>query len=182
MFADKLFGPVRQWGYLVKDLDQAMDSWINHLGVGPFWGFRNVQLISHGMGNMGEEQTQVSIDVGLAYQNGVQIELIQQTNPQVASPYSEFYKTTASQLFQQVGYFCTDIDQAVATANGLGLNQVGQMESAMQSRYYYFDSPALDGILIELMEVDPFTVEAFEACAVEAESWDGSDPYRLITM
>ena len=23
MFADNLFGPVKQWGYLVKDLDQA---------------------------------------------------------------------------------------------------------------------------------------------------------------
>jgi hypothetical protein len=24
MFADELLGPVRQWGYLVKDLDEAM--------------------------------------------------------------------------------------------------------------------------------------------------------------
>ena len=38
----KQLGPVKQWGYLVRDLDEAMDCWINQLGVGPWWGYRNV--------------------------------------------------------------------------------------------------------------------------------------------
>ncbi len=178
MFADKLFGPVRQWGYLVKDLDEAMQAWVTQLGVGPFWGFRNVALSSH----FDNVDSEIVIDVGLAYQNGVQIELIQQQDPSQASPYADFYQSDAKQCFQQVAYFCQDIDAAVAMAKSNGMRQRGYVESAMQSRYYYFDAPALDGMLIELMEVDADMIAAFEACAQQADDWDGSDPYRLITF
>lgn len=178
MRCDELFGPVQQWGYLVKDLDAAMDCWVNQIGVGPFWGFRNVSLTAHYQG----QQSEVNIDVGLAYQNGVQIELIQQNNPEVVSPYSEFYKTEQNQLFQQFGYYCLDIDQAVARAHEMGLNELGFMESAMQTRYYYFDSPQLEGMMIELMQIDDAMLQAFKACSDEADQWDGSEPYRLISL
>lgn len=178
MFANELFGPVRQWGYLVKDLDQAMDAWVNQLGVGPFWGFRSVQLES----NFESQQSSVTIDVGLAYQNGVQIELIQQTNLDAHSPYSAFYKTDAQQIFQQIAYFCLDINDAVNKARKLGFRELGYVTSNVGTRYYYFDSPALNGLVIELMQVDEGMVQAFEFCAQEAETWDGSNPYRLISM
>ena len=74
MLDSQPFGPIKQWGYLVKDLDTAMQSWITNLGVGPFWGFKNVVLTSH----MDGATSEVVLNVGLTYQAGVQIELIEQ--------------------------------------------------------------------------------------------------------
>ena len=42
MFADDILGPIKQRGYLVKDLDEAMACWVEQLGIGPWWGYRNV--------------------------------------------------------------------------------------------------------------------------------------------
>ena len=70
MFADDILGPVKQWGFLVKDLDQAMASWVDQLGVGPWWGYRNVpaQAVVDG------ESSDIVMSVGLAYHQGVQVE------------------------------------------------------------------------------------------------------------
>ena len=77
----QLFGPIKQWGFPVKDLDQAMAYWKDILGARPWCGYRNVTLEAHIEGQVNE----VNMDVGLAYQNGVQIEFIPQTND-VLSP------------------------------------------------------------------------------------------------
>jgi hypothetical protein len=47
MFCDSIFGPVKQWGFLVKNLDESMACWVDQLGVGPWWGFRNVPVVWH---------------------------------------------------------------------------------------------------------------------------------------
>lgn len=177
MFADNLFGPIKQWGYLVKDLDQAMECWVNQLGVGPFWGFRGVTLQSHFRG----QQTTVEMQVGLAYQNGVQIELIHQTN-EVVSPYSDFYATDSAQFLHQAAYLCPDIDAAVARGKEAGLQVIGHMETLIGTRYYYMDSPSMTGLVVELMEQDDFYVAEFERCSKEAENWQGEDPFRLIEL
>ena len=46
MFADDILGPVKQWGYLVKDLDQAMDCWISQLGVDTMDEFYASSIVS----------------------------------------------------------------------------------------------------------------------------------------
>ena len=179
MLANTLFGPVKQWGYLVKDLDQAMHSWVNQLGIGPFWGFRNVTLKSHFNGTHSE----VNMDVGLAYQNGVQIELIQQNNLEnTDSPYSAFYNTDLTQSFQQVAYHSYDIEASRATAKGASLTELGYVESATGDRYYYYTSDPLNGLVVEVMQMDETMADAFEACAQQADAWDGKDPYRLISF
>lgn len=177
MFADKLFGPIKQWGYLVKDLDEAMDCWVKQLGVGPFWGYRNVPVTSYFQG----QETRVLMDVALAYQNGVQIELIHQTND-VLSPYSDFYKTEKKQFLHQVAYHARNIDEAVATARSVGMHEVGSIKTMMETRYVYMASPQMDGLVIELMEVDDGIVADFNRCATESDEWDGSKPFRLISL
>jgi hypothetical protein len=177
MFCDGLFGPIKQWGFLVKDLDRAMACWVDQLGVGPWWGFRNVPVTAQFQG----EESQVTMDVGLAFQSGVQIELIQQTNDAL-SPYSAFYAGDGEQMLHQVAYFAPDIDAAVARARDNGMREVGSIKTLLGTRYVYMDSPALEGLVIELMEVHDGFVEEYERNAREAESWDGSEPYRLISL
>jgi methylmalonyl-CoA/ethylmalonyl-CoA epimerase len=177
MFCDGLFGPIKQWGFLVKDLDRAMACWVDQLGVGPWWGFRNVPVTSSFRG----EESQVTMDVGLSFQNGVQIELIQQTNDAL-SPYSAFYAGDGEQMLHQVAYFAPNIDAAVARARENGMREVGSIKTLLGTRYVYMDSPALEGLVIELMEVHDGFVEEYERNAGEAEVWDGSEPYRLISL
>ena len=37
-----VLGPVRQLGFVVRDLDRALEYWTKTLGVGPFFTIRNV--------------------------------------------------------------------------------------------------------------------------------------------
>ncbi len=177
MYCDSIFGSIKQWGFLVKDIDEAMECWIDQLGVGPWWGFRNVAVTSHFQGTTSE----VKMDVGLAFQSGVQIELIQQTNDAL-SPYSVFYETDAKQTLHQIAYFAKDIDAAVSRAEGIGMQEVGWITTLLGTRYVYMDSPAMRGLVIELMETHDGFEEEYERNATEAGSWDGSDPYRLISL
>ncbi|CAH0992078.1 hypothetical protein SIN8267_02193 [Sinobacterium norvegicum] len=171
------FGKVKQWGFLVKDLDKAMAFWTETLGVGPWWGYRNVSLESTFKG----ETNTVKMHVGLAFQNGVQIELIQQTND-VRSPYSEFKQTDKEQVMHQIAYFAPDIDDAVARAKATGMSELGVCTNMLGQRYYYMSNDDLGDLVVELMEVDDGFVADYERCAKEAEQWDGSEPYRLISL
>jgi len=177
MLCNDLFGPIKQWGFLVKNIDDAMACWINQLGVGPWWGFRNVSVQSSFRGT----ESDVTMDVGLSFQSGVQIELIQQTNDAL-SPYSAFYESDAAQVLHQVGYFAKDIDAAVARAEGVGMREVGSIRTLIGTRYVYMDSPALEGLVIELMQTHPGFEEEYVRNAEEAQRWNGSDPYRLIQL
>ena len=177
MFCDEIFGPVKQWGFLVKDLDEAMAGWVEQLGVGPWRGYRNVSVASHFQGS----ETAVTMDVGLAFQSGVQIELIQQTN-EAASPYRAFYETDNRQTLHQIAYFAKDNDAAVSKAESLGMREVGSITTLLDTRYVYMDSPAMEGLVIELMEIHEGFEAEFDRGVAEAERWDGSDPYRLVSM
>ena len=170
------FGPLRQFGFLVKDIDAAMHNWVQHLGVGPWWGYRNVSLRSRFRGT----QAQVRMHVGLAYQGGMQIELIQQIND-VPSPYRFFHDAPQAQLLHQLGYVVDDVDAALARARTLGLVEHGMVSNDF-ARYVYLDHPTMEGLVVELMPGDPATLANFEACAREAASWDGENPYRLVDV
>ncbi|MBP6381451.1 MAG: VOC family protein [Pseudomonadales bacterium] len=171
---EPLFGPIMQWGFLVKDIDAAMKSWVEHFGVGPWWGYRNVRLQSEFRG----AHTEVLMHVGLAYQNGVQIELIQQVNG-VISPYRFFYDTDKAQTLHQLSYIVPDLDAALARAAAAGLREHGVMRNDL-ARYVYLEHPAMEGLVVELMQSDPDYVAGFKACAAEAASWNGSNPCRLV--
>lgn len=171
-----LFGPVRQWGFLVRDLDTALECWVDQLGIGPWWGYRNVVLASDFAG----QQTEVCMDVAFSYQSGVQVELIQQTND-VVSPYRMFYDGPAEQMLHQLGFFVDDVDVAVERGLAAGLSVHGSVSSPVQ-RYVYLQSPVLRDLVVELMPADPEFMAEYQRCAQEAEYWDGSDPYRLVAF
>ena len=178
MFADDILGPVKQWGYLVKDLDQAMDSWINQLGIGPWWGYRNVpaQAVMDGV------TSNITMNVGLAYHQGMQIELIQQTND-TNSPYSYFFRDSDdAQVLQQIAYMVPNVEEAIRQCQARGMHEVGRILPAPELAYVYMSSPAMKGMAIELMPHDQGFLDEYARCAAEATEWDGSDPYRLISF
>ena len=40
----RLFGAIRQNGYVVRDINAAMDHWIEVMGVGPWFCFDRVKI------------------------------------------------------------------------------------------------------------------------------------------
>ena len=178
MCADEVLGPVRQWGFLVRDLDEAMAGWVRQLGIGPWWGYRNVQCKSLVEG----QESDIVMSVGLAYHQGMQIELIHQTNDAL-SPYSYFYQGgTDAQALQQVAYMVPDVSAAIASCEQRGMVETGRIIPAPGTDYVYMSSPALQGIVIELMPHDQGFLDEYERCVQEADSWNGDDPFRLVTL
>jgi len=82
----RIFGAVRQNGYVVQDIEAAMDHWINVMGVGPWYYIRHVQtdyFCHRGV------DTPVEMSIAPANSGDLQIELIQQRNA-APSMYKEF--------------------------------------------------------------------------------------------
>ena len=60
------------------------------------------------------------------------------------------------------------------------MKEIGLLSNS--SRYYYLESPAMAGLVVELMEADPAFLADYERCAREAAVWDGSKPYRWMDL
>lgn len=129
----------------MKDIDAAMRIRVEHFGVGPWWGYRSVRLHSDFRGTLSEAQ----MHVGLACQDGVHIELIQQVND-VVSPNRFFYDTDKAQTLHQLSYIVPELDAALARA-AAGLREHGVIRNGF-ARYVYLDQPATDGLVVEARE------------------------------
>lgn len=171
-------GKVLQWGYPVKDIDKAMACWVEQLGIGPWWGFRNVPLKAIVDG----KESDISINVGLAYHQGVQIELIQQVCDG-DSPYSFFYRNSEdAQILQQVAYMVDDVNEAISHCKKQGMHEIGRVVPWPGGDCVYMSSSGLKGIAVELMPHDQGFLDEYARCVKEADEWEGDEPYRLLTL
>lgn len=167
-----VLSPVRQWGYIVRDLETSIDVWTRTLGVGPWWVYEDVLLRC----TMDGVVSDVRIDVAMSYVQGVQIELIQQTNDS-PSPYAFFRQLNQQQLFHQIGYIVPSLDEARATAVAHGLTVQAELENDF-GRVIYLEASALAPAVIELMPYNPDYEAFYKACAEQAANWDGKEPRR----
>ncbi len=72
----RLFGPLRQMGYVVPDVEAAMRHWIEVCGVGPWFYAERLPLTSFSYG--GKRYDDIHLSIALANSGEMQIELIQQ--------------------------------------------------------------------------------------------------------
>ena len=72
----RLFGPLRQMGYVVPDVEAAMKHWIEVCGVGPWFYAERLPLTSFSYG--GKRYDDIHLSIALANSGEMQIELIQQ--------------------------------------------------------------------------------------------------------
>ena len=80
------FGPVMQLGFVVPDLDRAMEHWTGNVGVGPFYVMSHIKFAE---ALYRGQPTDADISVAVAQWGEVQVELIQQFNDS-PSIYSHF--------------------------------------------------------------------------------------------
>ena len=174
------FGTIRQLGFVVPDLEQALRHWVERLGVGPFFhvGHQPVNDFTF----RGEPSPAPHFSVALAQAGPVQIELIQQ-HDDAPSAFLEFTREGREGL-QHVAYWTTSFDDLTASVLGTGHVEVQAGRSgsgAPYERVAYFEAGGPLGTIVEVSEVSGRKKALFEAVAAAGTDWDGTDPVRDMT-
>jgi hypothetical protein len=168
-------GPIDQLGYVVDDIEAAMDHWVDRLGVGPFYFLPSPPLADL---TYRGRTSEARIAVALAFSGPLQIELIERLDDH-PTPYGDFVAAHGTGL-HHVARFVDDYDGAVAAYGARGMEPFfGGRGLTENQRFSYFDTETHGGTCSELIE----TVELggfFDAIRRAAEGWDGSDPVRTV--
>jgi hypothetical protein len=167
-------GPLRQVGYVVRDIEQAMLQWVS-TGVGPWHYVEKVPVQDFRYKGTPHE---LQMSVALANSGYLQLELIQQRND-APSLYLDFLRT-AGEGAHHVAYWTEQFDELsrALLASSYTVGHSGSI--GMKGRFEYFVNERCPGTIIELSEMSGFKGEYFKAIAETAAHWDGSDPIRRV--
>ncbi len=172
----RIFGEIRQNGYVVRDIRAAMEHWTQVLGVGPFFYVDKPPIEDF---RYRGAPSDVDVAIALSNSGPLQIELIEQRND-APSMYRDF-REAGHEGLQHVAYWTEDFDTDFERALKLGyeVGQSGQVGGA-DGRFVYFSAEGHPGTVIELSEISGAKGEIFKAIAEASRTWDGSDPIRAV--
>jgi len=169
----RIFGKITQIGYVVRDIDAAMNHWVQQ-GVGPWFYVDRVQtdyFLNHGV------ESDMEMSVAVANSGDIQIELIQQRND-APSVYRDFLDA-GKEGMQHIAYWTDDFQALYDKALSLGY-KVAQEGSigGDQGRFAYLDTERDHGTVIEISDVSGPKGQFFSYIREVAADWDGADPIR----
>ncbi len=172
------FGAIRQLGYLVEDIDSAVDVWMQQLQAGPWTVIKNVPLLCTYM----EQESSPTVDIALAYRGDMQIELIQQTND-APSPYRKYFQQKQFGL-HHTAYLSHNMDATVEQAKALGHQVVCDINMPDGARYVYTQIEALgNDVFVEFLDATPNMLKMFEYGIPAAAKWrPGLTPEKDVTV
>ena len=166
-------GPVRQIGYVVKDFDKALASWLA-AGVGPWFVLRGLQLQASYRG----QPCAVTLSIGLANTGDMQVEVIQQEDA-TPSIYTEFLDS-GRDGYHQLAWWATDFESAVRDAEAAGWPVVWAGGEDAGVRFAYVEPPTGLASVFEISELTE-GISAFNQLIRDAAAgWDGGDPVRTL--
>jgi len=167
------YGPIRQLGYVVRDIEAAMEAWATKLRIGPWFYNPRLALSSYRFRGIAHDDFHMSY--ALANSGDMQIELIQQ-RCDTPSLYREFLDRHGEGL-QHVCVWPEDYDAAHALARSSGL--VPAQEGTMRHiRFAYFEDLGPGGTSLEMSEMVPERLPGIAHIRNAADRWDGKDPVR----
>lgn len=169
----RFLGPIRQLGFVVPDIEEAMQHWTTVMGVGPFYYNPRVPIEDYVYDGRRYEPHN---SVALANAGYIQIELIQCRND-VPSMYKDFVDGGNWGL-QHTAYWTQqyDADLARMEEQGFAVKMSGKV--GVDGRFAYFGKETHPGTVIELSEVKGPKGRMFDMIRVASEGWDGKDPIR----
>lgn len=169
----RFFGQIRQAGYVVRDIEAAMDHWSKTLGIGPWFYNERVPIRNY---TYRGEAYEVHNSVALANSGPLQMELIQTRND-APSMYRDFLQAGNTGL-QHVAYWTEDYEADLARLTAQGFKAVMSGEVGEKGRFVYFDTEYHPGTVIELSEVAGPKGRMFDLIRNASLDWDGRDPVR----
>jgi catechol 2,3-dioxygenase-like lactoylglutathione lyase family enzyme len=164
-------GPIRQNGYVVRDLDATIATWLD-IGVGPWLLLPH--LTQTGSVYRGQPAAPV-VSIAFANSGDLQVELIVQEDDS-PSLYREFLDA-GGEGFHHLAWWVEDFEAVSATATAAGWPLVQAGDTGM-TRFAYFDQGGTTSTVIEVMELTDVTRWMIRTVREAADSWDGSDPVR----
>jgi hypothetical protein len=175
-----VFGPPRQIGHVVRDIERSMRHWIDHAGVGPWFLAEHAPILEATRGDCSyrlDELEGLRLSVALAHSGDMQIELIAQADT-LNTPWRQFLEQGREGLHHWSSWE-TDYDRRKADAlrRGYRLEMEGMVT---RGRFAYFAHDAAPQTLIEMADYTPERRVACERIRAAALGWDGSDPIRRI--
>lgn len=161
-------GSVRQNGYVVRNLERAIESWLA-LGVAPWLVMRGVRQPG---GRYRGAPSEPALSIAFANSGELQIELIQ---PEDGTPsiYREFLDA-GREGFHHLAWWAEDFDGALARATAAGWNIAQASAADAGARFAYFEVGARDPMIVEVMELNAVTRALTDAVRSAAADWDGS--------
>ncbi len=171
------FGPIFQMGYVVRDMDRAIEHLTKTTGIGPF--FINSKIIFNSFEFRGKPAEPIEMKTAHAYSGDIDVELICQTCDR-PSIYQEHLATKGEGL-QHVGILSSNYhaDLARHIAAGHTPIQAGSAGGDPGVGFCYFDNAgAYPGTMVELIEATEGMVGFLEYVKKAARDWDGSRPVR----
>ncbi len=169
----RIFGPVRQNGYVVRDIHAAITHWTEVAGIGPWFLVERAPIRDF---RYRGQPAEIELAIALANSGPLQLELIEQRND-APSLYRDFLD--AGQEGLQHIAFWTDTfakDRERALKAGYRIGHEGQ--TGDYGPFVYFETAAHHGSVIELSDVGGAKARLFRHIADAAADWDGSDPVR----
>ncbi len=174
----RLFGPIRQNGYVVRDIEVALKHWTTVLGVGPFFYVERAKIADF---RYKGKPSDAELSVALAQSGSLQIELLQPRN-EAPSMWRDFLLAGHEGLQHMACWMETPaaMDAALARAAALGY-EVGQSGTAgANGRFVYLCTEGHAGTVLELSEACGSKAQFFQRVAEAARDWDGTEPIRLL--
>ncbi len=152
--------------FIVENLPEAVDHWVDSTGAGPFFVQDNLGVPVKYKGN----PSTLDINVGLGQLGKLQIELIEM-NDDSPSVYRDMYRKGEAG-FHHVAIFSADFDAVVEdyAAKGSPLNTIGEFAGG---RFCYIDTRAAIGCITEVYEEAPGMRGLYAAIEAAAANWDG---------
>ena len=168
-------GPVRQIGYVVADLDQAMAGWLE-LGVGPWFVMRGLPMQALYRG----EHCETSLSVAWSNTGELQIELIHQqdTTPSI---FTEFLDANGPGV-HQLAYWTSDFEDTMRAVEEAGWPVVWSGGEGYGVRFAYVEPPNAPAAVIEISELTDATAANAIFMHDAAAEWDGKDPIRVLGL
>ena len=170
----RVFGQVRQLGYIVDDIQAAMKHWTEVLGVGPFFHFKKIVALDSIY--RGEPQP-LEMTIALSNTGPMQIELMTQLND-APSALRDFVDKHGYGL-HHLAYWTDTFDDKLAGFKTAGYEvwQQGAIGTP-DNRFAYLTTQGHAGTVVEISEVGGVKGKLFQFIADTAAKWDGTNPIR----
>lgn len=169
---------IDQLGYLVDDIEAAMEYWTTVLGAGPFFYTRRDEprpVTYRG------ETSAITNSTALGYAGRTQIELLEQ-HCRTPSAYTEFLDAHGPGL-HHVARFTATYDDDLARARAAGMQYVMGGRAGTDVRYSYWQHPRVpSGAPVLELVTRGRDIQAMERSLYAAHlTWDGvTDPVRPV--
>lgn len=160
-------GAVFQQGYIVANLEEAAQEWIERVGAGPFYVMDHLAMENYYYRG---KHTPIEMRMAFGYWGPMQIELIQPLGS-ATSLYSDALKTGADKLNHCATFINGSLDELLDTHDlRKCIIHEGHMPTGL--KFAYLDSYLPDGSHLELIQATEEARMGFQGMQAIHAQWD----------